>query len=50
MVVASDDTDDLFAEVDDLSDGELAPARPVTESVNQPVPEATIQFIAEAAV
>ena len=39
MPIASDDTDDLFAEVDDLGDGESAPAWPVTDLVNQPVPE-----------
>ena len=42
MPIASDDTDDLFAEVNDLGDKELALARPVIESANQPVPEAAI--------
>ena len=37
MLVTSDDTDDLFAKVDDLGDKESAPARLVTESINQPV-------------
>ena len=39
MPIASDNTDDLFAKVDDLGDKESAPARPVTNLVNQPVPE-----------
>ena len=39
MPIASDDTDDLFAKVDDLGDGESALARPVIDLVNQPVPE-----------
>ena len=39
MPIASDDTDDLFAEVDDLGDGESALAWPVTDLVNQPVLE-----------
>ena len=37
MLVTSDDTNDLFAKVDDLGDKESAPARLVTESINQPV-------------
>ena len=45
MPVASDDIDDLFAEVDDLGDGESAPAQPVTKSVNQPILEAAIQSV-----
>ena len=47
MPVASDDIDDHFAEVDDLGNGESAPAQPVTKSVNQPVLEAAIQFVIE---
>ena len=47
MLVASDDIDDLFAEVDDLGDGESALAQPVTKSVNQPVLEAAIQSVIE---
>ena len=50
MPVASNDTDDLFAEVDDLGDGESALARPVIESANQPVLEATIQSVTKAAI
>ena len=45
MPVASDDIDDLFAEVDDLGDGESAPAQPVTKSVNQPILEAAIKSV-----
>ena len=48
MPVASDDTDDFFAEVDDLGDGESAPALPVTDSANQPVPEAATQSVTKA--
>ena len=47
MPVASDDTDDLFAEVDDLGDGESTPAQLVTESVNLLVPEVAIQSVIE---
>ena len=50
MLVGLDDTDDLFAKINDLGDRESAPARPVTESVNQPVVEAAIQFVTKAAV
>ena len=50
MPVASDDIDDLFAEVDDLGDEESASARPITKSVNQPVLEAAIQSVTEAAI
>ena len=42
MPVASDNTDDLFVEVDDLVYGESAPAWPVTKSVNYPIPEVAI--------
>ena len=48
MPVALDDTDDLFAEVDNLDDGELTPALPITNSANQPVPEAATQSITKA--
>ena len=48
MPVTSDDTDDLFAEVDALGDGESAQAQPVIESTHQPVLEAAIQFVIEA--
>ena len=48
MPVASNDTDDLFAKVDALGDGESAQAQPVTKSAHQPVSEATIQSVTEA--
>ena len=48
MLVASDDTDNLFVEVDALGDGESAQAQPVTESARQPVPEIVIQSVTEA--
>ena len=47
MPVASDDIDDLFAEVDDLGDRESTPAQLVTESVNLLVPEVAIQSVIE---
>ena len=37
MLVTSDDTNDLFAKVDDLGDKESALAQLITESINQPV-------------
>ena len=45
MPVVSDDTDDLFAKVDALGDGESAQAQPVTESAHQLVSDAVIQSI-----
>ena len=48
MPVDSDDTDDLFVEVDGLGDGESAPALPVKDSANQPVPEAATQSVTKA--
>ena len=48
MPVASDDTNNLFAEVDALGDGESAQAQPVVESAHQPVPETVIQCVTEA--
>ena len=48
MLVASDDTDDLFVEVDGLGDGESALALPVTDSANQLVPEAATQSVTKA--
>ena len=50
MPVASDDTDDLFAEADGQGEGELAPAQPVTDSANQYVPEATTPSIIKVAI
>ena len=48
MPVASDDTNNLFAKVDALGDGESAQAQPVVESAHQPVPETVIQCVTEA--
>ena len=48
MPVALDDTNDIFTEVDNLDDGESALALPITNSANQPVPEATTQSITKA--
>ena len=48
--VASNDIDDLFAEVDDLGNGESTPSQPVTESANQLILEAAIQSITEVAI
>ena len=50
MFVASDDTDDLFNEVDNLGDEESAPTWPVTESANQPILKAATQSVTEAAI
>ena len=48
LPVASDDTDDLFTEVDGLGEGESAPALPVANPSNQLVPEAAIQSVCKA--
>ena len=48
MPVTSNDTDNLFVEVDGLGDGESAPALPIIDSANQLVPEATTQFVTKA--
>ena len=50
MPVASDDTDDLFAEADDQGVGESAPIQTVTNSANQPVLEATTLSAIKAAI
>ena len=50
LLVASDDTDDLFAEADGQGEGESAPAPPVTDSANQPVPEPTTPSTIKAAI
>ena len=46
MPITSDDTDDLFAEVDALGDGESAQS--VTELAHHPVSKAVIQSVTEA--
>ena len=48
LPVASDDIDDLFAEVDGLGKGESALALPVTNPTNQPIPEAATQSVNKA--
>ena len=48
LPVASDDTDDLFVEVDGLGEGESALALPVTNPTNQPIPEAATQLVSKA--
>ena len=50
LPVASDNTNDLFTEIDGQGEGESAPARPVTNSANQPVPEATTPSVIKAAI
>ena len=50
MPVASDDTDDLFAEADGQGKGESAPTQPVTDSANQSIPEATTPTVIKAAI
>ena len=48
LPVASDDTDDLYVEVDGLGEGESAPALPVTDPANQLVPETATQSVSKA--
>ena len=48
LPVALDDTDDLFAEVDGLGEGESAPALPVTDPANQLIPEVATQSVSKA--
>ena len=50
MPDASDDTDDLFAEVDGQGEGESTLAPPVTDMANQPVPESTALVITKVAI
>ena len=50
MPVASDNTDDLFAEAESQGETESALAQPVTDSANQSVLEATTSFIIKAAI
>ena len=45
LLVASDDTDDLFAKDDGQGEEESTLVRPVTDMVNQPVPESTAPTI-----
>ena len=48
LPVASDNTNDLFAEADGLGEGESAPVPLVTDSASQPIPEATPSVIKAA--
>ena len=50
LPVASDNTNDLFAEADGLGEGESAPVPPVTDSTNQPIPEATTPSAIKATI
>ena len=50
MPVASDDTDDLFAEADGQDKRESTPAQPVIDSANQSVPEATTPSVIKVAI
>ena len=50
LPVASDNTDDLFAEAEGLGDGESAPVPPIINSANQPIPEAATQSVIKAAI
>ena len=42
--------DDLFTEADGQGEGESAPDPPVTDSANQPIPEATTPSAIKAAI
>ena len=48
LLVASDDTNDLFVEVDGLGEGESALSLPIINPTNQPVPEAATQSVNKA--
>ena len=48
LPIASDDTNDLFVEVDGLGEGESALALPITNPTNQPVLEAATQSVNKA--
>ena len=50
LPVASEDTDNLFVKADSQGEGESAPVPPVTDSTNQPVPEATTPSIIKATI
>ena len=50
LPIASDDTDDLFAEADGQGEGESALAQPITNTTNQPVPESTAPAVIKAAI
>ena len=50
LPVASDDTDDLFAEADGQGEGESALVRPVTNTINQLVPNSTAPAVVKSDV
>ena len=50
LPVASNDTDDLFAEADGQGEGESALVRLVTDTVNQPVPVSTAPVVVKSNV
>ena len=50
LPVASNDTDDLFAEADGQGEGESTLARPITDTANQPVPESIAPAVTKAAI
>ena len=50
LLVASDDTEDLFAEADGLGDGESASVPPIIDSANQPILKAATQSVIKAAI
>ena len=50
LLVASDDTDDLFAEADSQGEEQSAPVPPITDSANQPVLEATTPSAIKVAI
>ena len=50
LPVASDNMDDLFAEADGQGEGESAPVPPVTDSANQPIPEASTPSVIKVAI
>ena len=50
LPVASEDTDNLFAEADDLGEGESELVPPVIDLANQPVPEAATPSVIKAAI
>ena len=50
LPIASDDTDDLFAETDGQGERESALAQPVTDTANQPVLESTTPAVIKAAI
>ena len=50
LLVASDDTNDLFAEADGQGEGESALVRPIINTANQPVPESTTLAIIKVTI